>query len=461
VIASATALQGNHYSTENNCIPVDWPLIWARKFRRDLSANGKTGRGYTPVIKEFIGILHRPPKSAHPQEIIRFINDVPPAERERYREALTIFFSTTVPVESLADIIKSCTFKEPESCLKVTDSSKQSNSVLNTVHTIGKSIGGNSRSGLTGNRGIGKPCIQEKHPHLPQKNASDENKVLLERLKKEVKARDYSSSTLRNYISAVAQFLDRLTPESSADWSEAFKEHIIWLRDKKGLSASTVNNYAASISFFFEEVLDVKPGEDFFIRMKIGKPLPRIHSRETVGKILTAPRNVKHRLMLMFGYGCGLRLGEIRSLKPTDIDFDRKVVWVRKGKGKKDRIIMLDQDIAPFVAAWLKTGCGTTFLFEGYVPGKAISKRTIEKVYDNACLKLGIDNQGGIHSLRHSFATHLLEQGISLRYIQNLLGHASSKTTEIYTHVAAHKITEIRSPIAGLLKTAGGSNDEL
>ncbi len=101
--------------------------------------------------------------------------------------------------------------------------------------------------------------------------------------------------------------------------------------------------------------------------------------------ITSTPRNAKHRLILMLAYGCGLRLGEIRKLKPIDIDFDRKVVRVRKGKGKKDRIIMLDHAIAPFVAAWLATGCGTTYLFEGYQSGKAISKRTIEKVYDNAC----------------------------------------------------------------------------
>jgi integrase/recombinase XerD len=135
----------------------------------------------------------------------------------------------------------------------------------------------------------------------------------------------------------------------------------------------------------------------------------------------------------------------------THIDFDRKVVWVRKAKGKKDRIVMLDNDLAPYVAAWLKTGCGQKYLFEGYVPGKHISNRTVDKVYNNACRKLGIDNQGGIHSLRHSFATHLLEQGEDLRYIQELLGHSRSTTTEIYTHVAANKIVEIRSPIAGLL----------
>jgi integrase/recombinase XerD len=269
-----------------------------------------------------------------------------------------------------------------------------------------------------------------------------------------VRARDYASGTLRNYMNAVSQFLERLTPESCHNRSNAFKDHLLWLRNERGLAARTVNLHAYSIKFFFEEVLEVKPGDDLLLRMKTGKPLPRIHSRETVGKIIAAPKNVKHRLMLMLAYGCGLRLGEIPVLQPTHIDFERKVLWVRKAKGKKDRIVMLDNDLAPYVAAWLKTGCGQKYLFEGYVPGKHISKRTVEKVYSNACLKLGIDNQGGIHSLRHSFATHLLEQGEDLRYIQELLGHSRSTITEIYTHVAAHKIVEIRSPIAGLLGKA-------
>jgi site-specific recombinase XerD len=114
-------------------------------------------------------------------------------------------------------------------------------------------------------------------------------------------------------------------------------------------------------------------------------------------------------------------------------------------------MVMLDEKLVSYVRSWLQNGCGKDYLFEGYTPGDAISKRTISKVYTDTCKKLNINHQGGIHSLRHSFATHLLEQGVNLRYIQTLLGHASSKTTEIYTHVAAHNITSIRSPIAGML----------
>ncbi|MFP4682011.1 MAG: tyrosine-type recombinase/integrase [Chitinispirillaceae bacterium] len=198
-------------------------------------------------------------------------------------------------------------------------------------------------------------------------------------------------------------------------------------------------------------MLGVEPGDDLLIRMKTGKSLPRVHSPEKVGAIVNAHSNEKHRLILMLVYGCGLRLGEVCVLKLQDIDTDRKVLWVRKAKGKKDRMVMLDETLVPHVEAWLSGGCGKGYLFEGYRAGKHLSKRSVEKIYDNACRKEGIDSQGGIHSLRHSFATHLLEQGVDLRYIQELLGHASSRTTEIYTHVAAHKIVSIRSPIAKIL----------
>jgi site-specific recombinase XerD len=274
---------------------------------------------------------------------------------------------------------------------------------------------------------------------------------LLEELRKEVRVREYSSNTMRNYTRAVSRFLERLTVESAGDWEGAFKEHMVWLHDTQGLTASTVNNHAASIKFFLEEVLDARPGKGLFVRMKTGKRLPRVHSRENVARILSAPSNPKHRLILSLAYGCGLRLGEIRTLRREHIDVARGVVWVRKGKGKKDRLVMLDADLAPTVVAWLGSGCGSVYLFEGYTSGKPLCKRSIQKVYTNTCSELRLDHQGGIHSLRHSFATHLLEQGVDLRYIQELLGHSSSRTTEIYTHVAAHKLVQIRSPIAGML----------
>jgi site-specific recombinase XerD len=278
-----------------------------------------------------------------------------------------------------------------------------------------------------------------------------ERAALLEKLRIEVKSRNYSKSTYGGYIHAVNRFIERLRPDTSKDWSFAFKKHLVWLREEVGLAASSINHDAAAIQFFMEEILEIEPGSDICLRMKIDKALPRVHSAQNISLLLKTPSNAKHRLMLMLAYGCGLRLGEIQNLKPEDIDLNRKVLWVRKGKGNKDRMVMLDEKLSPFIECWLREGCGSSYIFEGYVPGKAISKRTIEKVYTDTCAKLNINHQGGIHSLRHSFATHLLEQGVNLRYIQTLLGHASSKTTEIYTHVAAHNITSIRSPIAGLI----------
>ncbi|NLD94724.1 MAG: tyrosine-type recombinase/integrase [Fibrobacter sp.] len=281
---------------------------------------------------------------------------------------------------------------------------------------------------------------------------NNERQKLLEDLKREINVRNFSSNTLKNYMAGVTQFLDRLTIESSKDWIKAFKDHMIYLRDERKLASTTINLYANSIRFFIEEVLDIQPGEDILIRMKTGKSLPKVHSLESIKKIINAPTNFKHRLILMITYGCGLRLSEVHSLQRGHIDFERKVVNIRKGKGKKDRVVMLDDALAELLINWMKTGGGKVYLFEGYTDGTPLSRRTIEKIFENACIKAGIDSRGGIHSLRHSFATHLLEQGVDLRYIQELLGHASSKTTEIYTHVAMHKLVAIRSPIGGLLK---------
>ena len=175
--------------------------------------------------------------------------------------------------------------------------------------------------------------------------------ALLEKLKLEINARNYSHCTLTNYLGAVTRFMDRLTPESSTDWSPAFKEHLVWLRDDQKLAPNTINQYAASIAFFMEEVLEIEPGEDILIRMKTGKPLPRVHSLEKITEIINAPSNFKHRLILMITYGCGLRLGEVCVLQPGDIDVERKVITIRKAKGKRDRIVMLDDELAPYIKA--------------------------------------------------------------------------------------------------------------
>jgi site-specific recombinase XerD len=182
--------------------------------------------------------------------------------------------------------------------------------------------------------------------------------------------------------------------------------------------------------------------------MKTGKQLPKVYSEQEIEKLFKATQNLKHRLILMFAYGCGLRLNEIRHLRRNDICFDRDIITIKQSKGKKDRILMLDDVLKPELLSYLKNGVGQVWLFEGQVPEEMIAERTISLIFDHACQKSGVTKRGGIHSLRHSFATHLLEHGTDLRYIQELLGHSSSKTTEIYTHVSKTAITKIRSPLS-------------
>jgi hypothetical protein len=136
------------------------------------------------------------------------------------------------------------------------------------------------------------------------------------------------------------------------------------------------------------------------------------------------------------------------SVKPEIFEMDRNTIQIRQGKGKKDRQVMLDEVLKPEVDSFLKNGAGKNWIFEGQEPGIPIAARTIDLIFDHACQKAKVPKKGGIHTLRHSFATHLLEQGTDLRYIQELLGHSSSKTTEIYTHVSSLAISKIRSPLA-------------
>ena len=162
-------------------------------------------------------------------------------------------------------------------------------------------------------------------------------------------------------------------------------------------------------------------------------------------------QNLKHRLVLILGYGGGMRLGEIGVLKVNDIDWDRKMIRIN-GKGSKQRDIPLDDCFVEPFKTYLSANPGLIYLLEGREKGKPYPPRTIQRIYDNACEKAGIIRKGGIHSLRHSFATHLLEQGVDINKITILLGHSSVKTTQIYIHVSREEIAKIRSPLASIKK---------
>jgi integrase/recombinase XerD len=181
-------------------------------------------------------------------------------------------------------------------------------------------------------------------------------------------------------------------------------------------------------------------------RPKREKLLPNVLSKEEIKLILNAHSNIKHKAMLSLIYSCGLRRSELLNLKPSDIDSKRNIIIVRQAKGKKDRIAPLSLKIIEMLREYFILYKPSIYLFEGQTKGTAYDERSLQKVLKQAIEKVGIKKPVTLHWLRHSYATHLLENGTDLRYIQEILGHSSSKTTEIYTHVSTKSIQKITSP---------------
>lgn len=194
-----------------------------------------------------------------------------------------------------------------------------------------------------------------------------------------------------------------------------------------------------ALKFFYEKVLD----EKFYEKIPLAKKnlkLPVVLSREEIGKIIKVTTNIKHKLILMFLYYAGLRLDEVRNLKWGDLDFDREIIHVKITKGKKERVIFLHSRLKEMLKVYSIGTEGLIFLAQR---GKKYNKRTIQQMVKNAAKKAGIKKGVTPHTLRHSFATHLLEGGADIRYIQKLLGHKNLQTTQIYTHVANKDIKKL------------------
>jgi integrase/recombinase XerD len=180
------------------------------------------------------------------------------------------------------------------------------------------------------------------------------------------------------------------------------------------------------------------------------KRLPNVLSKQEVKAILEAPTNLKHRAMLSLIYACGLRRSELLNLTLKDVLSDRNLLFIRQSKGKKDRVVPISDKIIEMLRTYYKAHKPKTWLFEGQNTGEQYSERSLQLVLKQALKKAGNKKPVSLHWLRHSYATHLLESGTDLRYIQELLGHSSSKTTEIYTHVTTKSLQQIRSPFDDL-----------
>lgn len=285
----------------------------------------------------------------------------------------------------------------------------------------------------------------------PIKRPSIEGIEQIEKFRCWLLSRRYSDNTITTYSEALKFFLtfynDKAVGEITNDDVIRYNNEYIL---NNNLSGSYQNQIVNAIKLFFSTVRETKIEIDKIHRPKREKVLPNVLSKEEIKLILNAHSNLKHKTMLSLIYACGLRRSELLNLKPTDIDSKRGIVIIRQGKGKKDRITPLSDKILIMLRDYYIAFKPSHWLFEGQNSGEPYSEYSLQSVLKQSLLKVGITKPVTLHWLRHSFATHLLESGTDLRYIQELLGHNSSKTTEIYTHVSTKSIQQIKSPFDDL-----------
>lgn len=253
----------------------------------------------------------------------------------------------------------------------------------------------------------------------------------IEQFKRWLSSKRYSPNTIKTYSEALVTFLkyyhNKPIEQISNDDVIAFNNDYIL---KNNFSSSFQNQVVNSIKLFFRQIQAANINVELVHRPKREKLLPNVLSKEEVKEILNAPTNIKHKAMLSLIYACGLRRSELLNLKPNEIDSKRGVIIIRQSKGKKDRIAPLSEKIIAMLREYYKAYKPSTWLFEGQEIGNQYSEKSLESVLKQALVKCKITKPVSLHWLRHSYATHLLENGTDLRFIQEILGHKSSKTTE-------------------------------
>lgn len=265
----------------------------------------------------------------------------------------------------------------------------------------------------------------------------------LEKLKAELKIRGFSPLTVRNYSFFVSKFMSKIK-KNPADLNEDdVKLYISELFDTK--SRNTIMLATASLRFFFKEIL--KKDISGVSLPKKEKTLPNVLTKDETRKLLESAETKKSKLIMSFLYSSGLRVSELVNLKKDDINLSEKIGWVRKGKGSKDRIFSISENLCPEIKSFLDKHQNNLYLFSETKP---LTPRNIQKIIKKTAHKAGINKKVTPHTLRHSFATHLLEAGTDIRVIQELLGHASLSTTQLYTHISQEQIRSIKNPLDSL-----------
>lgn len=276
---------------------------------------------------------------------------------------------------------------------------------------------------------------------------SPANERALALFRQYLETRRYSRRTVKTYMESMRTFLLHF---SGREASSLTQEDVIRFNAeyilKKGYSWSYQNQVISAVKLFYQAVMHRSYREMEVERPRRGRNLPDVFQVSEVERMLGAIRNQKHKAALALMYACGLRRSELIGLKISDIDSTRRMLKVREGKGKKDRLVPLPQGMIDMLRAYYKVYRPEVYLFEGVIAGTPYSETSLREAFVLAMKHAGISKKLTLHSLRHSYATHLLESGVDLRYIQVLLGHRSSRTTEIYTHVSTRTLEQIASP---------------
>jgi len=309
-----------------------------------------------------------------------------------------------------------------------------------------KTVGEEEVLSSKSSREVSEPI--KKRPVTP----IEQSENVMTAIKNQMRLKRYQPDTKKGYLRHIERFLDYFKKSPDKISPQEIHAYFLHLIDHENLSFSNHNQAVSAIRFLYWQVLNIPLPNTAIPRPRKEQKLPTVLGQEAVTRLLNTIDNLKHLSLLMLVYSGGLRVSEVVKLHPEDLDEERGLIRVRQGKGRKDRYTILSDLAVEAVRAYRAAYPLTRWLFPGAKPGRHLTDRSAQKVMDRARQKAGIPQNATPHTLRHSFATHLLESGIDLRYIQKLLGHASSKTTEIYTHVSRKNLQNIPSPLNALRK---------
>jgi len=270
---------------------------------------------------------------------------------------------------------------------------------------------------------------------------------LRRRMIEDMRLRNFSACTQRSYVHYVADFAQYFNTSPERLGLDDIRSYQLYLTEGRQLSASSINTFVSAVQFLYTVSLEMPWGNNRFVRMKVPETLPVVLSQAEVTELFRYIGILKHRAVLMLCYGSGLRISEAVALKAAHIDSARMLIRVEKGKGAKDRYTVLSQTLLELLRRYWKIQRPKDYLFPGSVAGTHVQPGTIQEICREAARMAGIEKRVTPHMLRHSFATHLLENGTDTRAIQVLLGHSRIDTTARYTAVTPRTVSAIVSPL--------------